>query len=284
MGKGSSRAPDPPDPAATAQAQAAANKEAVLESARVNQFRQITPYGTLEYTGEIGEPSRTRTTTLAPSQQQQLEQQNQLAEALGGFALGRSEQIPQTQFSLEDLPGVRQDFSDDARRVEQATYDRTVNLLEPQFERQERRLETNLANRGIPIGGEAYGDVRDQFETGRDEALLSAANAAVQAGRGEQSRLYGLESADRARALNERLLERSQPINELAAILQGSPATGTPQFGTAAQYQISPGDVQGATNLAYQGQLNQFNQANANRQAGLGGLFQLGSAALPFFF
>ena len=74
---GSSAAPAAPDPVATANAQAAANKEAVRESALVNQINQVTPYGTLKYTGEVGAPDRTATTTLSPAQQQMLDLTNQ---------------------------------------------------------------------------------------------------------------------------------------------------------------------------------------------------------------
>ena len=49
MGKKSPSAPAAPDPVATANAQAAANKEAAYETARLNRINQITPYGSLTY-------------------------------------------------------------------------------------------------------------------------------------------------------------------------------------------------------------------------------------------
>lgn len=49
MGKKSPSAPAAPDPVATANAQAAANKEAAYEMARLNRINQITPYGSLTY-------------------------------------------------------------------------------------------------------------------------------------------------------------------------------------------------------------------------------------------
>jgi hypothetical protein len=49
MGKSSPSTPAPPDPVATANAQAAANKEAAYETARLNRINQITPYGSLTY-------------------------------------------------------------------------------------------------------------------------------------------------------------------------------------------------------------------------------------------
>jgi hypothetical protein len=63
------KAPRSPDPTATAAAQSQANKDAVTESAKVNQINQVSPYGSTTYSGEIGSPDRTQTTTLSPSQQ-----------------------------------------------------------------------------------------------------------------------------------------------------------------------------------------------------------------------
>jgi hypothetical protein len=284
MGKKSSPKPPPaPDPAATAAAQGAANREAVRESALVNQINEVTPYGSLTYTGEIGGPDRTRTTSLTPEGQAQLDQRNQLATMLGGYALDRAGQIDNDPFSLAGQPPLPTDFSADAQAVEQASFDRAMGLMNPQFDREEDRMKQELANRGIPIGQEAYTDVYDQFSTRKDNARLAAAMDAVAAGRAEQSRMYGLTSDARRQGINEQLLERSQPINELAALLQGAPATGSPNFAPQAQYQVASPDVIGATQLGYQGQLNAFNAQQANRQAGLGGLFQLGSAAIGAF-
>lgn len=56
-----------PDPVATAEAQARFNKEAVRESARMNQIGQITPFGSTYWTGELGDPSRTQHTALHPA-------------------------------------------------------------------------------------------------------------------------------------------------------------------------------------------------------------------------
>jgi hypothetical protein len=43
-------APSPPDPMATAQAQAKFNEEAAYEQQALNMVNQVTPYGTLTYT------------------------------------------------------------------------------------------------------------------------------------------------------------------------------------------------------------------------------------------
>lgn len=50
MGKKTPSAPAPPDPAKTAAAQTASNRETALWEAALNRVNQVTPYGTLTYT------------------------------------------------------------------------------------------------------------------------------------------------------------------------------------------------------------------------------------------
>lgn len=56
MGKNSPKAPAAPDPVATAQAQAAANKETAIANAILGNVDQYTPYGNLTYTQTGGNP------------------------------------------------------------------------------------------------------------------------------------------------------------------------------------------------------------------------------------
>jgi hypothetical protein len=281
----SQKAPPAPDPVATAQAQGAANKEAVLESAKVNQIGEQTPYGNVKWTGEVGGADRTRVTELAPAQQRQLDMQNQLADTLGGLAITKSGQVPSTPFSLDGLPALpgMDDFSAERSRVEDATYNRSMRLLEPQYEKQDRQMQTMLANQGLPVGSEAYNDATTNFAQKRDLAYQDAADRAVLAGGGEQSRMFGLGLTGRQQGLNERLTSRTQDINELAAILQGSPALSGPGAGPTAQYQVAPSDPLGAAQMGYQGQLAGYQGAVSQQNANMGGLAGLGAAAMMAF-
>ena len=56
MGKKSPKAPAAPDPVATAQAQAAMNKETAIANAQLGNVDQYTPYGSLVYTQTGGNP------------------------------------------------------------------------------------------------------------------------------------------------------------------------------------------------------------------------------------
>ena len=94
---------------------------------------------------------------------------------------------------LQALPTVEgfnpNDFSGDTQRTQQATFGQAMNMLGPQFEQQQRQLEQRLADQGIPVGSEAYGQAMKQFAQNRDTALQNAAYQAVGAGSSEQSRL-----------------------------------------------------------------------------------------------
>ena len=280
MGKG---APSQPDPVKTAAAQAAANKEAVYESARVNQVNQVSPYGTERWSGEIGAPDRTRNISLDPSDQAAMNLMRRVRSGLLGF--GNEFLLPQARASLNapldfsGLPGISgmDDLAAGAQPLEQATYQRGMNLLQPGFDRQQNDLATNLANRGIPLNSEAYNDALNRLDRSQGGQLENLALSSVGAGRAEQSRLFGLEQSGRQQALSELLTQRSQPINEIAALLQGSPAIQGPAFANPAQYSMQSPDIMGMTQNNYAMQAAQHRQGQSDL---MGGLFGLGSAFL----
>ena len=82
MGKS---APKPPDPRATSEEQSRLNKEAAYDSARLNQFNQIGPWGSTFYRGEVGSPERTQYSYLDPQDQKRVGLQRGLANALFGM-------------------------------------------------------------------------------------------------------------------------------------------------------------------------------------------------------
>lgn len=239
----------------------------------------------------------TRTTSLGDSEQRQKDQRDYVAESLGNTAKNLAGQIPSTRFDLSGLSNVDEyqelgsfmqpdAYSADADKVEQATYDRLQNLMRPQREERNRALENRLAVMGHAAGGEAYGLEQDRYGRLSNEQDLNAALEAVRAGRGEQSRMFGQELAgrqqltteqlsklgaqrqERGAQTSERLLERSQPFNELAAILQGSPAIQAPTSAAPAQYQVAPPDIQGLIQ-------NQYNTKAGNQASKKGGATSL---------
>lgn len=124
---------------------------------------------------------------------------------------------------LIGLPGI-DDFGEERSRVEQARFDRLTGLLSPVFDQREAEMRQRLANRGLPIGSEAFEGESDRFDRTVNEAMLNAANDAVLAGGQEQSRLFGMGLQARQQQVGEamsdaahRLGVRSQQLNEALA-------------------------------------------------------------------
>ncbi len=101
MGKSAPKAPAAPDPVATANAQAAANKDAAITQAGLNRINQVTPWGSLTYSQNgvdaNGIPQYTQTQTYSPEQQALYDQQNQIAQQLGTVAQSNIGRVQETQ-------------------------------------------------------------------------------------------------------------------------------------------------------------------------------------------
>lgn len=297
MGKSSPSPPPAPDPAATARAQGGINLEAAIASGILGNVGQVGPAGTVRFeeTGgrEVGDqfvPSFTQFTELTPGAQEQFDRQQALALQLTGAAEQQAQFLPTERFTLEGLPFApgAEDFGEQRGAVEQAQFQRGLNLLNPQFQQRERQLQESIAQRGIPITGEDALTQLSRFEGDRNQALEQLALASVLSGGQEQNRLFGLQQATRGQALGERQLERSTPFNELAAFLQGSPAIAQPQAFGPVSAGVAPAnfiDAQAlSSKIAQQNFQTQQQGRSANLGSGLGLLGALGGGLLggPF--
>lgn len=264
---------------ATAQAQSAANADAVRESAKVNAIDQITPYGNVTFQRNAQGIPTAQVTTLNPQQQQLLDKQGQIGNILAGQALNQAQYLPTTRFTLDGIPPSPSstDFGQQASEVRDAVFNQARGLLDPVFEQRQRQLDQTIANRGLPIAGEAATTLQGNFNRDMDNALQQAAYQAVQAGGAEQNRLFNLADTSRQRGINELLLERQQPFNELSAFLQGAPVFQSPQANPLPFQQIAAPDVQGLISNQY-AQQNQARSSGLGALAGLGGSFLGGSA------
>ena len=146
------------------------------------------------------------------------------------------------------------------------------------------------------LGTTELGNIYSAGVSDRDRAIAEASQLfgleANQRDRAvaEASQLFALQAGARDRAINELMIQRNQPLNELAAMLSGVQIQ-QPQFLTPPQPGISAGDLQGATYANYQGALQQQalqNQSNligyqagqASQNALTGGLFGLAGSGL----
>lgn len=243
-GKGSSP-PPPPDPKETAAAQAAANREAAIATQELGMINQYTPFGNLEYTqrgtSPTGNPLYSATQTLTPEQQAILDQQTAVQQQYGetaGRQLGAVSELLSQPLDYSAL-GAAPEISEDVRLAQR---DRLLQRMAPDQERDLARLESRLAAQGIGIGSEAYNEEMRRYQRGLNDARLSAD---IQAGN-EMARMYGLESTARDRAINEMIQQRTQPLNELAAMMTGVQVQQPSYISTPAA-QVNPTDIIGAT-------------------------------------
>jgi hypothetical protein len=240
--------PKQPDPMTTAQAQSQMNKDTAITGQELNMVNQVTPYGSLTYNqsgmSASGTPQYTATQSLSPENQQLYDSYMGMAGKLGNIGNTQADAVAGT---------LGQPFDFDASQANKLV-DMQRTFLDPQWARHQETRESDLLNRGLNMGSEAYtramGDFSNQRQQAYDQNYLSSYKTA----------------ADMAMA------ERNQPLNELSALMSGSQVQ-QPGFTNTPQTQVSGVDYAGLVNQNYQ------NEMSANN-AKLGGIFGLGSAAL----
>ncbi len=299
--------PQTVDPGALLSQQAGASAETARLQARLNRPDTYTPFGSSTFE-EMGDDRWRATQTLSPELQELYGTQLATGQGIGEAAQRTVGQLPTDPFSLEgvqpfrgeldyggltDIPGMG-DF--DAARVaaEEGAFSRVWDRLGTQFGEERTALQTELSQKGIPMGSEMYGKAFDRFSERKNDARTAAAYDSIAAGRDAFNNLFATSMQARQQGISERgmdvnlanqarqqeisdmLLERTQPMAELGALTQGAPAIQTPQPINMAGVGVAPPDVGGAYGVAAQQQAT----AQAQRNAGLSGLFNLGSAAI----
>lgn len=314
------KAPTPPDPVATANAQTSSNINTGIAQGYLNATDQITPYGTVKYnqTGyqNVGGntiPTFESVTSLNPTYQAILDSQartGQRALDTGDLLLQNVQGAISSPFNLSGLPPLQtgvdggqiqtslpvKDYSADRRRVEDAIMSR----FNQDFARQDASNDVKLANQGIGLGSEAYAADKDILNRSRNDALTQA----ILAGGQEQSRLFGLDQASGQFANQAQAQQygqnyqnaslqnqaRQQAISELLqqrnqplnelAVLLGYAPGIQTPNPPSFGGNVAGTDIAGITQGNFNNQMANYNTA-MNQQSGLlGGLFGLGSAAI----
>lgn len=320
MGKdgGGGSAPPAPNPAATASAQTAADINTAIAQGYINRTNQTTPFGTSTFnqTGTQSVdghdvPTFSQTVALAPAEQQLLGTQQGIKQGLADLGQGYLGQIPTTslqasQFQtpgtldpsgLPQVPGSS-DLMGFAQQNAQQQYNAQAGLLQPQFDQSQESLDAKLANQGLAVGGQASNSAQGNFQRNRDLTLAGVAAQAQQTGLNQANQLFSQGQANQAQQaqlqgqqygqqlqnqnqnINLAQLQAYDPLNRLSALVQGSGAISTPQFGAVPQTGVQGTDVLGSYGLQQNALNNQFN-ANVSQQNSIyGGLAGLGGAAL----
>jgi hypothetical protein len=242
------KAPRAPDPYATAQAQSQLNQQTAQQTQQVNMVDQYTPYGNLTYsqTGTWGDgtPKMGAFQNLSADQQHIVDQNTQADTQMNDIALrqiGKVGGILDKPFNIDAAAGNK-------------IADMQSQRLDPQWATRDQQLEQDLMNRGIRPGSEAYNAMRSQFAQDRNDAYNSMYINA------------------RGQAVNEAALERNQPLNEITALMNGQQLQN-PNYVNTPTAQVANTDLAGLIQDKYKAK-------NSNYQAGMGGLFSLGAAAI----
>jgi hypothetical protein len=252
--------PPAPDYAGAASATAAGNKENTIAAQQGSMVNQQTPYGNLNYnqTGSwdsTGNPKYTASIDLSPTGQQLLDYAQKSQLGMGALQSGATQNL-QNAFAQ---PFDQQSVND----IYNKSYDLNKARLDPQWSQNEEMQKSELQNQGIMQGSQAYDNAMRTFNQGKNDAYQQAQQAAI----ATMPTTFQLGTA-----------ARSQPLNELNALMTGSQVTN-PQFGQTPQQQAVPGpNYLGAAQA--QGQYNQglYNSEVGQANSFNSGLMGLGGA------
>jgi hypothetical protein len=252
------KAPKAPDPMKTAQAQGAANTGTAIAQQLLNQTDQTTPWGSVDYsqtgtasyvdplTGKTTKiPQFMQTTTLNAADQGLLDQERLFDKNANQIAI---DQAGRAGAALSQPMNINNEA------VEARLMELGRKRLDPAFGQQRADLDQKLANQGIAIGSEAYRRAMEYQGQKENDAY----NQLLLQGRG--------------RAVDEAIVERQTPINEMMALMGGQQVT-QPQFSSTPQVGVQGVDYAGMVQ-------NQFNQQSQSRNAALGALGGMAGTAL----
>ena len=281
MGKPTPSAPKATDPSQVAQAQTASNLNTAFGQSVLNNTNQVTPAGSLTYTKNeptdvmgTAIPSWTATTTLSPEQQKIYDSQTSVTGKTYDLANQYADRISEATkdpYSYNSLPAAPT-YNEDYRKQQLAAIEQRN---QPQMDRDRANLEQRLADQGVGLTDPAYTSAMDKYSRGVNDFRLGAD---VQAGNAAAQQ-FGLEATTRDRAIQEMSNLRSQPINEVSALL-GTGGVQNPSFVNTPQTQVAPTDVVGAYATSAAQDQARYQQQLSQQNATTGGLFGLGGTVL----
>ena len=141
------------------------------------------------------------------------------ASAIAAGRAGREMDAPLDWNQFGDVQGF--DPAANRQSAEDAAYGRATQRLDPRFASQRATLETQMANRGLRAGDQAYDAAMNNFNTGRNDAYEMAQMGAV--GEGRQETGLNLQTNERANALRQQQIQeylgkRGQSLTEANAL------------------------------------------------------------------
>lgn len=262
------KAPKPPDYAAAATAQGAANKDAAIAGAQLSNPNVTNPYGTQTVTYKndpiTGNPVPHVNQTFSPGQQEIFDNEQQLQQQLGFLGIKAADMAGNT---ITSPLNFNERFGDQAQG-RQEVIDAMMGRYDTDLGRRQQGIESDLVARGIPRGSEAWNREMEMLQRGRNDALQQATLAADTKAMDE-----------RRQAITEALAERQVPLNEISAFRTGSQIQPL-QFSGVQGQNVGAAPVFGAAQAQGNADQQAYAQNVAQKNAQMAGLFQLGAAGI----
>lgn len=228
--------------------------------------------------------------SLSPQQQAALDSQmavttgrSKAAEGLLGQATGSFEQPLDYDGVVQGADRMGTGAGNDWRQKGQ---DAALEFMRPQQERRKSSLESQLANQGLTRGSEAWNAEiqRDSDQTTRDglQAFDSGRNETGQMF-DQEMRAGGFNQQLRQQNIAELMQQRSQPLNELNALLTGQQVNSPnmPTFNTAGKAETP--QLLNAANAGYDASMDAFNAKQQGTAGIMQGVGSIAGAAAMFF-
>jgi hypothetical protein len=263
--------PKPPDPVATAQAQAQYNTQAAKDAAALNAVDQYGPFGSTTFQRNPDGTPKSQTSNLSPQVQEWLDSQFGASTSLQNAAQKQLGYLPQDKFQLPNSPDATgyateafgADILDPSKfsntdAIANTSYEQAKSRFQPDIDAARKQQEIKLKQRGINPGDEIYNDEMDRMERSANNAYSDASRQATLDAGNEQTRRantaltarnYGSNTYQTN--LSNELLERNQPYAEAAALLGTSPQFQTPSFMQTSAQGIAAPDYSGLVNANY---------------------------------
>jgi len=273
--------PKPPDPVATAQAQAQYSTQAAKDSAALNAVDQYGPYGSTTFQRNPDGTPTSQTVNLSPDVQKWLDSQFGSSTALQNATQKQLGYLPQDQFKLptdksaNDYStsaygsGVLNPANFDTSNIAQTSYDQGKSLIQPDLDAARKAKGIELAQRGIPAGSEIYNDEMNRLDTNQNNAYAGLSRQAqLDATNQQTSRVNNATTALNygnnayQTDLSNQLLQRNQPFSEAAALMGTTPNFQTPSFTNTSAQNIQAPNYAGLVNQNYQQQAAQSQNMN----------------------
>lgn len=267
---GSAAKDDPPPPAdyqKAANQQAGSSASNAAQTNAVNRPDVNTPLGSQTWT-QNPDGTYVQNISLSPGQQglydTQTSNQQQIGQ-LASTAIGNARTALSQPFDASKIDGGQQAIQD-------AMYNRSTAMLDPQYKQREAAQRDQLAQQGFQTGTQGFDTAMGNFDRDRAGAYGDARDRAIIGGQAAQ-----------AQAVSEALMTRNQPISEIAAMMGGSKPT-QPQF-QATPSAINPDAVQSlsATQMSNDDLQDIYAQQQMIRGKKIDALGNIGGGAAKMF-